>query len=161
MDMNNEKDKIEKLMEELQQPVADVSAHQQEFRLTLLNTRKSAIFGIVLLILPLLFLSGVVLKHYLHIDFGIFTSVYVWIGNADRKFGDNSVINWIIRGLLLFGPLLAVGINLLSIIHIRYERAQKEIVMSIKLKWLNWLIIISCLLIFATFFMYLIIENIH
>ncbi len=159
MNMNNEKDKTEELMENLQQPVVDVSAHRREFRLTLLNTKRSAVFGIALLILPLLFLSGVVLKHYLHIDFGIFTSVYVWIGQADKKFGDKSVINWIVRGLLLFGPLVAIGINLLSIIHIRYERAQKEILMSIKLKWLNWLIIIFCSLIFFIFFMYLIVEN--
>ena len=161
MNMNNEKDKTEKLLEDLQQPVVDVSTHQQEFRLTLLNTKKSAVFGVALLILPLLFLSGVILKHYLQIDFGIFTSVYVWIGQADQKFGDKSVINWIIRGLLLFGPLVAIGINLLSVIHIRYEKAQKEILMSIKLKWLNWLIIIFCSLIFFTFFLYLIIENAH
>ncbi|MCZ6595808.1 MAG: hypothetical protein O6943_12965 [Bacteroidetes bacterium] len=157
--MNDEKDKIEELMENLEQPTVDVSQHRKEFRLTLLNTKKSAILGIILLILPLLFLSGVILKHYLEMDLGIFTSVYDWISNLDRKYGDSSILNWIIRLLLLVGPLVAIGINLLAILHLRYERLQKEIVISIKMKWINWVIILFCSTIFAIFFLYLIMEN--
>lgn len=153
------KDKIEEFMENIEQPAVDVSGHQREFRLTLFNTKKSAILGIALLILPLLFLSGVIFKHYLQIDLGILTSVYEWIGDIDRKYGDSSILNWIIRILLLFGPLIAIGINLISILHIRYEKTQKEIVMSLKIKWLNWIIITVCLTIFIIFFLYLILEN--
>ncbi len=137
----------------------DVDQHRREFKLTLLNTRKSAILGALLLILPLLFLSGVILKHYLLIDFGILTSVYEWIGDLDQKYGDSLPLNWLIRILLLFGPLIAIGINFLSILHIRYEKVNREIVMSIKLKWLNWSIIIFCSIIFLVFFSYLILEN--
>ena len=151
--------KIEELMENLEQPTVDVSSHQQEFRLTLFNTKKSAVLGIVLLILPLLFLSGVIFKHYLQIDLGLFTSVYEWIGDLDHKYGGGSVLNWIIRILLLLGPLVAIGINLLSILHIRYEKSKKEIVMSLKVKWLNWAIIGVCSTIFIIFFLYLVIEN--
>lgn len=159
MNMNNEKDKIEEIMENLEPPIVDVSNHQKEFRLTLLNTKKSAVIGAFLLIFPLLFLSGVILKHYLQIDFGIFTSLYEWIEFVDQKYGDSSLLNWIIRVLLLFGPLVAIGINLLSVLHIRYEKAAKEIVMSLKLKWLNWVIIAVCSAIFFIFFLYLVIEN--
>ena len=153
------KTNIEEIMRNIERPIIDVSTHQQEFRLTLLNTKKSAVLGIALLILPLLFLSGVILKHYLQIDFGILTSVYEWIGDMDHKYGNNSILNWIIRILLIFGPLVAIGINLISILHMRYEKATKEIVISLKLKWLNWTIITVCSTIFVIFFIYLVIEN--
>ena len=146
-------------MEHLEQPSVNVDAHQKEFRLTLLNTKKTAILGIVLLILPLLFLSGVVLKHYMGVDFGFLTSVYEWIGNMDQKYGDSSIVNWMIRLLLLVGPLVAIGINLVSILHVRFEKTHREVVMSFKLKWLNWIIILVCCIIFATFFFYLLVEN--
>ncbi|HMB64100.1 MAG TPA: hypothetical protein VKN36_13555 [Eudoraea sp.] len=157
--MNIEKDNLEEMMENLELPDVEVAQHQKEFRLTLLNTKKSAITGAILLVLPLLFLSGVILKHYLHLDFGIFTAVYNWIGRMDRQYGDSSILNWVIRTLLTLGPLTAIGLNLLSVIHFRIEKAQKEIVFSIKLKWLNWLIIFLCAAIFVVFFLYLIVEN--
>jgi hypothetical protein len=157
--MNNEKNKIEDIMESIEQPAFDVSKHQREFRLTLLNTKKSAIAGAVLLILPLLFFSGVVLKHYMHIDFGLLTSVYEWIGMLDQKYGDSSILNWVIRILLTIGPLAAIALNLMAVTHVRYERTNRELVLSFKMKWLNWLIILICTTIFAIFSLYLIIEN--
>lgn len=150
---------IEELMENLNPPTIDVDQHQKEFRITLLHTKKSAIAGAIFLILPFLFLSGVILKHYLHIDLWLLTSVYEWIGDLDRQYGDNSIINWIIRILLLFGPLIAIGVNLLSITHIRYEKTAKEIVLSFKLRWQNILIILICTIIFSIFFIYIILEN--
>ena len=153
--------KIEDIMANMKQPKANVSQHKKAFRFTLLNIspKRSAIVGILFLILPMLFLSGVLLKHYMQIDFGIFTSVYEWIGDIDRRFGDHSFLNWVIRILLLFGPTIAIAINLLAILHIRYEKKPKEIVMSIKVKWLNWIIILVCTLIFSVFFLYLVVEN--
>ena len=135
--------------------------HKKKFRISLLHTKKSAITGALLLVLPLLFLSGVILKYYLQIEFGVFTSVYGWIGSLEQKYGDGSILNWIIRALLLFGPLIAISINFLSILHIRYEKSSREIVLSIKLKWQNWSIIILCSIVFLIFPGYLIIENIN
>ncbi len=161
MCMRKTKKDIEEIMENLKPPTIDVNQHQREFRITLLNTKKSAVAGAILLILPFLFLSGVILKHYLHIDLWLLTSVYEWIGNLDRLYGDNSIINWIIRILLLFGPLIAIGVNLLSITHLRYEKNVKEIVLSFKLRWQNVLIILICSIIFSIFFVYIILENLN
>jgi hypothetical protein len=147
------------IMENVEQPSVDVSNHQREFRLTLLNTKKSAITGAILLVLPFLFLSGVVLKHYMQIDFGILTSVYEWIGMIDEKYGDNSILNWIIRISLTIGPLVAIALNLLAVTHARIEKANRELVLSFKMKWLNWLVILICSGVFAIFFLYLMIEN--
>jgi hypothetical protein len=151
--------KMDDIMENVEQPTVDVSKHQREFRLTLLNTKKSAITGAVLLLLPFLFLSGVVLKHYMQIDFGFLTSVYDWIGMLDEKYGDNSILNWIIRILLTIGPLVAIALNLLAVTHARLEKANRELVLSFKMNWLNWLIILICTTVFAIFFLYLLVEN--
>lgn len=148
-------------MRNLKPPTINVSQHQKEFRLTLFNTKRSAMIGGVFLILPLLFLSGVIFKYYLQIDFKILLFVYEWIGNLDRQYGDDSILNWIIRLLLILGPLFAIGINFISILHIRYEKANREIIMTFRLKWLNWIIIILCSIIFLIFFAYLILENIN
>lgn len=158
--METERNKIEELMENIKQSSVDMSRHQREFRLTLLNAKKSGILGTILLILPLLFVSGVIFKHYLQIDLGILTSVYEWIGDIDHKYGDSSVLNWIIRFFLIIGPLVAMVINFLAILHIRYEKVSREIVVSIKLKWLNLLIILFGSVIFLIFFSYLILENV-
>lgn len=157
--MSNKKSKIEDIMENMEQPTVDVAKHQREFRLTLLNTKKSAITGVILLVLPFLFLSGVVLKHYMQIDFGLLTSVYEWIGTLDQKYGDHSILNWMIRVSLTIGPLMAIVLNLLSVTHIRFEKVNKELVLSFKLKWLNWTIISVCTIIFLIFFFYLLFEN--
>lgn len=151
--------KMDDIIENLEQPTVDVSKHQREFRLTLLNTKKSAITGAIFLILPFLFLSGVVLKHYMQIDFGFLTSVYEWTGILDQKYGDNSILNWIIRILLTIGPLVAIVLNLLAVTHARLEKANRELIISFKMKWLNWLIILICTTVFAIFFLYLLIEN--
>jgi len=157
--MMRKKDKIEELMDTMDQPEVNVSLHQQQFRLTVLNARKSAIAGVVLLILPFLFLSGVVLKHYLQIDFGILTSVYEWIGQLDEQFGDNSLLNWLLRAFLTLGPLAAIAVNLLAVTHASIDKTTRELIISFKLKWLNWLIILLCTSVFIIFFLYLLIEN--
>jgi len=157
--METEKDKLIEMMENMDQPSVDVSMHQKEFRLTLLNVKKSAFAGIILLIMPLIFLTGVILKHYLQLNLGILTFIYEWIGNMDQRYGDKSILNWFIRTLLILGPLLAIALNLIAVTYYRYEKSSKELILSFKLKWLNWLIILICSLVFAVFFLYLVTEN--
>jgi len=149
------------MLTNLKIPTVEISQHQQEFRLTLLNTKKSAVLGLILLLFPFLFLSGVILKHYLQIDFGVLTSVYEWIGSQDQQFGDASFLNWMIRLLLLFGPLLAAALNLIAITHFRYEKINREAVFVLKLKWLNLIVLAVCILFFSVFFSYFILENLH
>ena len=146
-------------MKDIDPPHIQVPKHQQEFRVPLLNTRRSAGFGMLLLVIPFLFLSGVVLNHYLQIELGVLTSVYLWITEIDQQYGDDSWLNWLMRLLLVVGPLLAILINLLSVTHIRYEKASSEVVCSFKLKWANWLIILLCSLVFSVFALYLLVEN--
>ena len=61
--------------------------------------------------------------------------------------------------LILGRPLLAVVLNLLSIVHIHYERKTKEILIALKLKWFNLAIVLVCLSLIAIVILYLIAEN--
>lgn len=154
-----EKIKIDKVMENINLPEVEVPQHQREFRVRLLNTKKSTIGSTLFLILPFLFLTGVLFKHYLKLDFWLFTGVFNFIGELDSKYGDQSILNWVFRFLLLAGPPLAVLVSIMGILHLRYDKLQKELIIGLKIKWVNISIILSASLIFIIFFTYLIFEN--
>ena len=148
-------------MKNLSTPQVDTPIQQQLFRVTLMNTKRSSYVSLFFLVLPFLFLSGVVFKHYLNLDIGFLTSVYEWISKLDHTYGDNSVLNWIIRFLLVIGPIIAMALSLMGIIHVRYESDPKELILSLKIRWLNLSIIIGAGMVFAIFFLYLLVENVH
>ncbi|MCG9970951.1 hypothetical protein [Christiangramia crocea] len=116
--------------------------------------RFPVILGVILLILPFLFLTGVIFKHYLQIDMWIFTSVYEWIVNSDQKYGDASIVNWTIRFFLLGGPFIAFLLNFLLIF-----QQKKTASFSLSYKWINLLIILSGALLCIIFLSYLMMEN--
>ena len=72
-----------KKMENLNRPDFLSEIHKSQLKLTLLNTKKSAIFSIFLILTPFLFLLGVLFKHYLGINLGIFTAFYEWLIEID------------------------------------------------------------------------------
>ena len=160
---NMKKDKLTNMMEQLSPPTARVEEHAKEFRVTLLNTRKSTVAGLLLMLTPLLFLLGVTFKYYLNPNLfvtPVMTFFYDWMMRIDPD-SDSSIISWLFRILLVGGPLAAIGINLLAVTHIRLNRSPRELIVAFKLKWLNWLIIAICTLIFLIFFGYLLVENIN
>ncbi|NAY93119.1 hypothetical protein GTQ34_14480 [Muricauda sp. JGD-17] len=146
---------FERKLKEIEVPSVDVSKHQQEFRMVLLNTKKTAITGGLLICLPFLFLVGLMFNNYTQIDIKMLTFVYDWIVEHDNRFGDTSILNWIIRMVFLLGPILAIIFNLLGIVHVRYENSKKEIILSIRVKWLNIFIILVCFVLLFLMLSYL------
>lgn len=147
-------------MENLEKPKIDISKHKEELRLRLLNSKKSSRLGLVLIALPCLFIFGMLVKEYLGFDFGLFTYVYDALSENDRRYGDTSVVNWLFRLLVLAGLPLAVYLNITSLLFVRYEKDLKELFITLKIRWLNLLIVIISLLVFFVFLNYLIAENI-
>jgi hypothetical protein len=94
----NKKEFINK-MENLAKPSIVSETHGKKLKLTLMNTQKSAIFGVFLVIAPFLFASGAIFKHELGMDFKIFTWFFDLIGAIDPD-SDSSLISWGIRFLL-------------------------------------------------------------
>ena len=146
-------------MENLSKPDIVSESFQKKLKITLLNTQKSAVFGVFLVIIPFLFAFGAIFKYQLGLDFKIFTWMFDTIAAIDPN-SDSSVLSWIIRSVLLGGPLLAVFINLLAILHFHYDKTAKEILITLKLKWQNITIILFCSSVFMIFFIYLLVENI-
>ena len=122
----------------------DISRHQQEFRVVLLNTKKTALYGGILIALPVLFVIGLVLSRYLHADLKVFTFFYDWIVQQENRYGNTSTLNWLLRIFFLLAPLAAIILNLLGIVHARYEKPENELIFSIRLRWLNIAIILVC-----------------
>jgi len=147
-------------MDNLDKPQIDIGKHKQELRLRLLNTKKTSRLGLVLMALPCLFIFGMLLKEYLGYDLGLFTFVYDALAENDRRYGDTSVVNWLFRLLVLAGLPLAVYLNITSLLHVRYEKDLKELFITLKIRWLNIIIVLISLLVFFVFLNYLIAENI-
>lgn len=145
-------------MNNLDLPTVDVSAHQRHFKVALLNTRRSATVGVLFALLPLLFFSDLFFRHLLQIDLWVLSTVMDWVLAIDPD-NDSSIISWAIRFGVLGGPLVAIGVNILAILHIEYDRKLNEVMFTFKLRWLNLLIIGVCAMMFAVLFGYLAIEN--
>jgi len=146
---------IEKHMENLVTPQVRSESRKNLLKLTLLNSKKSAYLGTMLVILPFLFALANIFKYQLGIDLGILSAFVTWIGSFD----DTSVVNWIIRFLLLGGPVVAVLVNLLAITHFYIDKPSKELIITCKMKWLNIAIIVFCSFILFIFLFYLVAEN--
>lgn len=147
-------------MENLAKPDIVSESHKRQLKIALLNTRKSAIFGVLLVIAPFLFAFGAIFKHQLGLDFKIFTWFFEFIAAIDPD-SDNSVLSWTIRSVLLGGPVIAIIINLLAILHFQFDKIAKEVQVTMKLKWANIVIILFCSSVFLIFFGYLLVENIN
>lgn len=148
---------FENKMENLTSPSVQSETTKRVLKIALVNARKSANIGIVLLALPLLFFSVNVFKYQLGIDLGFIASFVSWIGSLDTI----PVLNWVVRFVLLGGPVVAILINLLAITHFYTDKESNEFVVTVKLKWLNISIILFCGLLLFLFMSYLIVENIN
>ena len=154
MDKPNMED-LEKHMENLSNPEVYSESRKNLLKLTLLNSKKSAYIGAMLILLPFLFAFANIFKYQLGIDLGFIAAFVTWIGSFD----DTPFVNWLIRFLLLGGPVVAVLVNLLAITHFYIDKPSNEFIITLKLKWLNISIIAFCLFILFIFLFYLVAEN--
>ncbi len=148
---------FENKMENLTTPQIRSESTKRILKITLLNSRKSAGIGLLLIALPFVFMLGNVLKYNLGIDIGFINLFVQWIGSFDTI----PFVNWIVRILLLGGPMIAILINLMAITHFYTDKKANEFIITLKLRWLNILIILFCSLIMFLFFSYLIVENLN
>jgi hypothetical protein len=107
--------------------------HQQELKIPLLSYKKSSRAGLWLLILPLVFALTVLLKYQLSISspvFDIIESFFAYVNS-------NRVLTYLIPIIFTGLPLLAMIINLLAFCHFDVVKARKELLVTIKCRWLN------------------------
>jgi len=146
---------FEKQMENLKTPQADTSTHQQILKITLLNAKKSSRLAIVFIIIPCLFLFGVFVKYLLGIDFKIFSSLEDEMAALDKI----SYLRWLSPLLLAGLPLAGIVINLLAISHFYWDKMKKELIITIKYRLINIILLLISIAIVCIFILYAIAEN--
>jgi hypothetical protein len=149
-----EKDFLHK-MENLKMPEVNVSASQRQIKLALLNTKKSAAWGIWFLIIPVLFLCCVLIKYLFHWDWGIATNFIEWFARLDHQTGTH----WITPVLFVLLPAIGVVVNLLAILHFVYDKLTKELIITVKLRWFNIILAAVSIGIMGIIFLYVLTEN--
>lgn len=144
-------------MENIKTPQVNDISHQQILKVNLLNARKSSRIGIAFIAIPCLFLFGVFIKYFLGLHFPVFTSLEDAMANLDKI----PFAKWISPVLLVGLPLIAIIINTLAITHFYRDKPRKELLITIKIRLLNILIVVISLCIVAIFILFAISENMN
>jgi lantibiotic transport system permease protein len=150
-----ENDEFSKKLQKMHKPEIESPTHQVQLKITLLNAKRSANIGLILVILPCLFLAAVLIKYFLHISLPSFSALEEWMSKKDRIV----IIKMFFPLLLIGGPLLALILNLLAILHFNLDKKAKELIITLRFKWFNIIVSLICLLILFCFFLYAVGEN--
>jgi lantibiotic transport system permease protein len=148
-----EEKEFQQKMENLKKPEIVADASRRQFRLTILNARKSAAWGVWFLVIPVLFLVSVTIKEFFGWDWGFANTIEEWIGNMDRN------ARWTGPVLFILLPKIVLLLNLLAIIHFMYDKVSKEVIVTIKLKWFNIVLVLLSAAILGVVSLYVIMEN--
>lgn len=148
---------FDKQLENLKTPVTDNINHRQLLKIKILNARKSSQAGIAFIIIPCLFLLGVIIKYKLGVDFKIFSALEEVMVSFDKSI----FLKWIAPLLLIGLPLISIVINSLAITHFYWDKVKKELLITIKYHLANIILLLISIGIVAVFLLYIIVENIH
>lgn len=152
------KDEFLKQMESLQVPQVDPAKHQQMVKMAIMNAERSATLGVWLIVVPCYFLLCVCMYYYFHVHTSWFGAFFELIISLDKTPG----FDYMAPLILFVLPIIAVVINCLAITHVQVNKANrvKEFTITIKIKFLNILLIIISLLIIGLFISFTMVQNI-
>jgi hypothetical protein len=133
-----DQEKLGDYLKEIPKPAPPPPAQGQEMlKLTLMNARRSSVVGAILIILP----GGLIFLFLLQNSLHLFPGLTRWLA------GEGTFLPLPQRAIVAFlflvgGPLLAVIFNLLAITWYRYDRARKELTITLRMRWTNILIVV-------------------
>lgn len=156
-DINMKDDKFENQLEDLQVPEINEIKHQQILKFALLSSRKSSLIGIVFIVIPCLFLFMQCIKEWFGLDFQFFSAFEDFMSHLDKI----PLLKWIFPMVLVGLPIVAIIINSLSVAHFYWDRTNKELLITIKFKLINFILILISICIVLAFLFYVIHENIY
>ncbi|HEV8079907.1 MAG TPA: hypothetical protein VGP43_04290 [Chitinophagaceae bacterium] len=121
-----------------------------------INRKWALTFGVPLALPTAYFISISLLKYGMGVPF-LYDSAQPLLD----KFGIKESLGWNINLLILFGPLIALALNLFSVLRIEWqnERENFSIKLSIQKHWWNMMLVIFSGLLLAILFIYAIGEN--
>jgi hypothetical protein len=148
-----EKDFLQK-MENLNKPEINADASRRQVRLAILSTKKSAAWGIWLLVIPFLFFLSFIVPEIFNWDGGIFKTIAGWMHALDKA------AQWTSPVILLLLPVVVAIINLLAILHFAYNRSTRELIVTIKMKWFNIILVLISVAILGVVSFFVVVDNV-
>ena len=153
--MNNED--VTKKLDNLKTPQVKDLPHSEPLKLTILNARKSAALGVWLILIPAFFLFSVCMKYYFMQNWHIIDTFEEVMSSLDRSSSTH-----FLSPLLFVGfPMIAIVLNALSLLHIQLNRSTRELIVTVKLRWPNLLLLCISSCILGIFLLYAITETIR
>jgi hypothetical protein len=142
---------FENKMENLNIPNTDFVKHQETLKIGLTNASKSARIGILFIALPLLLVVLAYLKIRLLVEFNFFNNIEQFVSQDAHS----DPFSWIFHLLLLGLPIVAIIINLLAITHFYIHKPNKELIITIRYRLKNLIVIIVSAIVLITVLCYI------
>ena len=148
---------FENKMENLNTPNADFVKHQEILKIGMMNARKSARIGIIFILIPMLLVVLAYMKIKLLIHWDFFNNLHLFVSKQNQI----SFLSWISHIIILGLPILAIIINLLAISHFYIDKKNKELLITIRYRLNNLIVlIISTVLIVIVFICVLLLNQV-
>lgn len=131
-------EKLGRYLKEIPKPEAPRAQGQEMLKVALMNARRSSLIGAILIILPGALIGLFLLQNSLH----VLPGVTRWLAGAGTflPLPARAVVAF---GFLVGFPVLAVILNLLAITWYRYDRVRRELTVTVRMRWINVLIVIA------------------
>jgi hypothetical protein len=129
---------LDRKLQELAKPNIQSPELKGQLRLTLADARVSSSVGLALVAIPSTFLFAIILNYGFGIPIpglGMTESLMQRLDNSE------SWVRMISPLVLAGGPLIALALNLLAIMHVGFDAQRREMLIAVKLRILNLLII--------------------
>jgi hypothetical protein len=150
------KNKFESSMENLSTPNTDFVKHQEILKIGMISAKKSARIGIIFILIPMVLIILAYLKIKLLIHFDFFTKFQQFVSNQNQS----SALGWILHLILIGLPVLAIIINLLAITHFYVDKLNKELIITIRYRLKNLMVLLISAVVLVMVFMYVMLLSI-
>jgi hypothetical protein len=146
---------FEKKMENLETPETGFVKHQEVLKIGLVNAKKSARIGILFIVIPIVVVILAYIKILVLMHFDFFTNLSQFVNKQNQP---NSYV-WIFHVILLALPLVGIIVNLLAISHFYINKTTKELIITLKYRFVNVIVLIISVLIFLSVLWYVMFIN--
>lgn len=146
---------FENKMENLNTPNADFVKHQKILKIGMMNAKKSARIGIIFILIPMLLIVLAYLKIKLLIHWDFFTKLQQFVSNQNQS----SVLSWVSHIIFIGLPILAIIINLLAITHFYVDKQNKELIITIRYRLRNLIVLLISAVLLVIVFMCVLLLN--
>ena len=129
---------LENMLNNLNVPETQNIAGHGDFKIPLLSYKRSSKAGLWLLIIPLIVAVTMALKASMGLRSGYFNFVQKFFAEIDN----NNLLTYLIPVIFVGLPLTALVVNFLAICHFQKDRKARELLITVKLRAWNIIILL-------------------